>query len=435
MTELFIIAPARPPRWVARLVAALEACGVECEVVQGLGGALERWHLEIGGERGGMPAFSEAVEGRQSVEVRLCARDGDGSRELRAGCFPYASRHARTLERIADICAGWIRQELRACSGSPIALVLCNRAPRLSLFERVRFLVHETVRLTGHALRHAFEETRWDVALTRSSLEGFLGDPAGAWLYWVARNRREFLADPFFFPHDGGPQLLCETQHGRRTSLVSIDINERFGERRPLLVGDASSYPYVVDVDGEPWLVPEHHQRERVRAYHLNGSVSLAASWSLDGVAVVDPTIVKHGDRWWLFCTDQESGPNYALRVYWSHDPRGPWHGHARNPVKIDITGARPAGNFFMRDGILHRPAQDCTGRYGRAISIQRIDVLTPERFHETCVARIDAASVGRADAVGVHTLSHGFGWVAIDAQFARWSPRKPLRLLLERLT
>jgi hypothetical protein len=98
--------------------------------------------------------------------------------------------------------------------------------------------------------------------------------------------------------------------------------------------------------------------------------------------------------------------------------------------VKIDIAGARPAGNFFMRDGLLHRPAQDCTERYGHAITIQRIDVLTPEAFAETCVARIDASVARRKGAIGVHTLSHGHGWVALDAQFARWSLSKPLQIL-----
>jgi hypothetical protein len=436
VTQLYVVTQTRPPRWVAGFLAALRSRGVAHEIVHAIAGSFETWSLVIGEERGGVPAFGDAMAGRDGVEVRLTARSDDGpARELRSGYFPYASRHARTLDRIADQCGAWLEQELRAGRSAAVVLDLRRAQSSLCAIDRARFYVREAVRLVGHVARYLFEETRWDVAVTRSSLNGFLQNPRAAWLHWIARTPREFLADPFLIRTEGGPQLLCETQHGDRTSLVTIDLNERFGFRTPMLPTDYSvSYPYVFEVEGEPWLVHEQHQRRRVDAYHLNGSATLVASWELGGIAVVDPTIVRHEGRWWLFCTDQDSGPNYALHVFWAASPYGPWHAHDRNPVKIDIGGARPAGNFFVRDGKLYRPAQDCAGRYGRAIVIQRVDLLTPKHFKETCVARIDSTAVGRKGAVGTHTLSHGHGWVALDAQFARWSAVKPLRLLRERL-
>lgn len=448
---LHVLTDSRTPRWVRHLIASLERFGITPDNSDAAGSAqildLRRastreaspqdgWTLEIGYERGGIPAFDEALRGSDVVEVRLVLRSAGESYAVRSGCFPYASSHARTLERVAHQCARWIAGELQA--PTPIASAPCVEkkivaAP--SVLERTRFAVREIVRRTQHALRFAFEEVRWDVAVANIPLESFIENPHAAWLHWVARDEREFLADPFVAPgHDGGPRLLCETLEQRRPRIVSIDLNDRFGERTPLLdEGAPSSYPFTFELNGETWVTPEQYRSRSVRAYRLNGGVH-PVQWPIfEGIAAVDPSIVHYHGLWWLFCTDEDDAPNYALRIFWSHHPTGPWHPHARNPAKIDITGARPAGSFFLRDGLLHRPSQDCSRRYGRALSIQRIDALTPSEFSETCVARIDASLVRRRSAVGVHTLSYGEGWVALDAQFARWSLRKPLRLLRER--
>ncbi len=449
---MLILTESRPSRWVSRLIADLRQRGVPFAPAGDPGNlrldlrpapvrepaapeGIERWCFIIGDERGGVPAFGEALRGEESVEVRLLAQRGAELRELRYGRFPYASRYARTMDRIAEQCSLWIEQELRTplpFSQLPVSAPTRKPAARIHPLERLGFLAREARRFWHHALRYLFEQVRWDVAVTKSSIEAFLSEPNDAWLHWVGRTDREFLADPFLTrSDDGSPRLLCETLDGTLPRIVAIDLDDRFAERQPLTLGEGpASYPYVFEVDGELWLTPEQHRRTRLDAYRLQGANTCAATLLLDGVAVVDPTIVRHDGLWWLFYTDQRSGPNYALHVCWAEHPRGPWRPHARNPVKIDIAGARPAGNFFMRDGLLHRPAQDCTERYGHAITIQRIDVLTPEAFAETCVARIDASVARRKGAIGVHTLSHGHGWVALDAQFARWSLSKPLQIL-----
>lgn len=458
MKRVLLVEPRRRSRWTARLVASLRERAIDSERVNtiaclsassdrmclDLRAAAERLHapiaglrvlhLEIGGERSGIPAFEEGRKGAHTVEVRLIAREpGKAQHVVRFGRFPYASRHARTIERITGQCAAWIERELAA--PSPLErypLAPLRASSNATLADRAAFTTHEILRFTGHALRYFFEEARWDVAVTRGSVQKFIEDPKAGWLHWFARDRSEFLADPFpVCSEPGKPRLLCETHRGEETTIVAIDLDQRFGSREQLLNANGrSSYPFVLEVDGEPWVIPEQHHKGQIDAYHLNGKAMLVASWRLDEVAAVDATIVQHDGRWWLFCTNEAEGPNYALHVYWSAHPQGPWHAHARNPVKIDVTGARPAGNFFVHEGALYRPAQDCSGRYGRALSIQRIDLLTPHEFEETCVARIDPSVLQRKGAVGVHTLSHGHGWIAVDAQFVRWSLRKALRVL-----
>lgn len=451
--RLHVVIDARPRRWALQLIDALHARGVATsltnhapagEAFLDLRSATARtstsapggWRLEIGRERGGIPAFEEGMSGARVVDVTLGVGDAEGLHVVRYGRFPYVRHHSRMLALVAAQCAAWIRDEL--LNPTPIARCPVQKQKqlsfgRLTLYDRLAFAVRDAARVVKHAIRFGFEEVRWEVAVTKTPIDRFLEDPNAAWLHWIARDRGEFLADPFIVDPSHGPtRLLCETMSGGTASVVSIDLNDRFGARTPLLPNEgASSYPYVFEVGEELWMVPEQRQRRAIHAYRLNGKVEPLDAPIHEGIAAVDSTIVHHEGLWWLFCVDQDDAPNHSLRIFWAHEPRGPWKAHAHNPAKIDIGGARPAGNFFVRDGILHRPAQDCTGRYGQAVAIQRIDVLTPHEFHETTVARIDASNVQRKGAVGTHTLSYGDGWVALDAQFARWSLRKPLRILL----
>ncbi len=435
-----IVTGRRPPRWALDLGKALRSRGVDVVLSEGTTPETEiisldrRLRLSIGDARGGIPAFGQAVTGAESVDVSLLEEGASGTLLVRSGCFPYASCHRRTLERIVNQCAVWILEELTAATPRE-SMTPWQRPQNLGdprPIDRARFYVRETLRCVHHALRFAFEEVRWDVAVTKGSIESFISNPEANWLVWLARDHREFLADPFVVSdHSGAQRVLCETLQERVPTIVSIDLDDR-AARNPVATGGPASYPYAFEVDGELWITPEQHRKGRLEVYRYRVSGAHHVQPLLD-VPAVDPTIVQYDGLWWLFCTHEDDAPNYALRIYWSEHPGGPWHPHLRNPAKVDVTGARPAGTFFVHDGVLYRPAQDCTARYGRAIAIQRVDVLTPERFEETCVARIDASMLRRKGAVGVHTLSHGFGWIAIDAQFARWSLRKPLRLLRER--
>jgi len=110
----------------------------------------------------------------------------------------------------------------------------------------------------------------------------------------------------------------------------------------------------------------------------------LAEPWfeQLDGFGGIDPTVVRHDGRWWMFCTNPDA-PNHELHAFHAQRLAGPWIAHARNPVKVDVRSARPAGTPFYAAGALHRPAQDCGGGYGRRVVINRVDALTPTEFDE----------------------------------------------------
>jgi hypothetical protein len=133
-----------------------------------------------------------------------------------------------------------------------------------------------------------------------------------------------------------------------------------------------------------------------------------------------------------MFGTRRDRDANAELWLWSAPAFAGPWEPHALNPVKIDVTSARPAGTPFVRDGMLYRPAQDCSHGYGGAIVVNRIDRLDERCFEETVVDRLDL----RTDryAAGNHTVAFGAGLVTIDGKRQIFDLHRSRRELAARL-
>ncbi|MCA1630863.1 MAG: hypothetical protein LC774_11100, partial [Acidobacteria bacterium] len=171
------------------------------------------------------------------------------------------------------------------------------------------------------------------------------------------------------------------------------------------------SYPYVFKWQGDYYMIPEAHQSHSVRLYK---AVEFPARWAFAGTLVEgtysDASVVRHGDRWWLFTVEIT---NDRLRLYHADDLKGPWVEHPRSPVVSgDNTKARPAGRLTPYGDKLVRYAQDDGRFYGRAVRAFVIDRLTTTEYgeHEAEVSPILAGSAEfltwtRWNAKGMHTL------------------------------
>jgi hypothetical protein len=102
-----------------------------------------------------------------------------------------------------------------------------------------------------------------------------------------------------------------------------------------------------------------------------------------------DPTLFRHDGRYWIACADLDFGAHDSLCLLHATCLEGPWQSHRLNPVRIDIRGARPAGNVFRVGDALFRPGQNCAATYGGGITLYRIDALTPDDYQETAVASL----------------------------------------------
>jgi len=135
----------------------------------------------------------------------------------------------------------------------------------------------------------------------------------------------------------------------------------------------------------------------------------------LNGLQVLDPTNLCRNDSWWML--GMRRVPNRDADLWLLQEPHslGAWTPNPTNPVKIDVTSSRRGGTPFVLDGVLYRPAQDCSDGYGSAIVINRVDRLDDTGFTESAVRRVRVG--GHRYPSGSHTLAIGAGLVAVDSR------------------
>jgi hypothetical protein len=292
-------------------------------------------------------------------------------------------------------------------------------------------------RLAAHALRAAFHRSEWTLAW-RTEPEP---DVEGVGPFTIIENPPDrFWADPFPV-RDGDTTWLFVEEFPHAAARAHLAVMELHPDGT---VGPAStvlacpyhlSYPQVFQWRDNWYMVPETLENRTVDLYR---STRFPFAWTherrlLEDVPAVDATLVEIDGRWWMFTTIAPFGgsENDELHIYMADSPLGPWRPHPGNPQAADVRGSRPAGRVFRRDGAWYRPAQDCSRRYGSAMTIQRIVTLTDDRFEEEPAARIEPDWA--PGLLGTHTFNHAGGMTLVDGD--RWRPRfrLPFRLPFRR--
>jgi hypothetical protein len=73
----------------------------------------------------------------------------------------------------------------------------------------------------------------------------------------------------------------------------------------------------------------------------------------------------------------------------------------------------REAGQLFWRKGRLFRPTQDCSVRFGYAITVNEVTKLTPHEFEERPVSYL--APSWMPDLWGTHTWNESSAFQVVD--------------------
>lgn len=400
------------------------------------------WSFHHGDERsqrGGPPCFWELVLGEPITGVLLQRLNEriDGGTPLARAFFPTVPHSYRrnrdqaylgAVELPAQVCRGILAgsaltDERASGSQAPV-----RRPPDW------RTLARFAPRLAANWCRRQFDglarADRWHVGVVDRPLPSLLSDPHIGDARWLPRpdGANRYVADPFGIEtRDGGVMLVEDFDHDDRHGRLAA---YRFGPDgtatgpHPVREFDSHvSYPYLFDVDGQWWCVPESSAARELRAHQFDpATLELGEGvLLLSGRSLTDPTLFRWAERWWLLATDRDRGANTHLRGWWADHPLGPWHQHAVDPLAIDVRGARGAGTPFVVDGVLYRPAQDSTHGYGAAVAIKKVVELSPTCFREERAATVAPDPDGPYPH-GLHTLS-GYGTATlVDGAVSRFS-------------
>ena len=295
--------------------------------------------------------------------------------------------------------------------------------------EMIKFFCRTMINFVDMIITYKISRQSWNVAITDASIQevaGLLGEEAKkaalSRLKWLPELPTRFKADPFGYELGvpGTIRILYESFDWKSGigEIHSVRYDgEAFEDEVVALSAETHlSYPFVIMWEGKRYFIPEHSEAQNVSAFELDRygrAISKRTIFSRSGM--VDATFFEWNGQFWLFALMNDQTQDTELHIFYSQSLWGPWRAHEQNPVKLDVSSARPAGSPFVHEGALYRPSQDCGPNYGSAITINRVDLLTKAEFVEHSVSRMTPIAHSKYS-YGLHTLSSAGNYTMIDA-------------------
>mgnify|MGYP001603756187 CR=1 FL=1 len=222
----------------------------------------------------------------------------------------------------------------------------------------------------------------------------------------------DFVADPFMIKKDDVWYMFMEvlntkTQLGNIGLAVSKDGFKWNYKQIVIEEPFHMSYPYVLECDGEYYMIPETSETYSVRLYKAD---IFPTKWSLAGDILYgrsykDSTIFRHNDMWWMFTSDRYD----FLRLYYADNLMGAWTEHPESPVVRKQSGmARPGGRVVHLNGKIIRYAQEGKPERGfqiKAFEITELSTISYKERHIEGVSMLKADYNSRWISKGGHNI------------------------------
>jgi hypothetical protein len=358
----------------------------------------------------------------------------DGGVILKKGYFPTTLRSlAKTRETIfngattwpAQVCHDILCGQANYVDGPPSSsrAPIYRRPTNLQTLALVFTLARNQARYLGERL---FVQTTWGVGIWEQPIGRVLkpGQRIEIRYFPELSTSYSFCADPFGIVRDGTLNVLCEkfpygrsSRGGISTFRLEKDLDGR--HMRPAFdVGTHMSYPFLLQWNDEIYCIPEIAGANRISLFKATRFPEewVEHSVLVEGFAGVDSSVAFFEGRWWLFTSNGRNGIAWQLHIYYADRLEGPWFPHPLNPVKTDVRSSRSAGTPFIHEGVLFRPAQDCSRGYGRRVVVNRVLKLTPTDFIEVAETAI-GPDMSSPFPHGIHHLASVGTWTLVDGR------------------
>ncbi|MEP7108287.1 MAG: hypothetical protein ABI760_09890 [Ferruginibacter sp.] len=259
---------------------------------------------------------------------------------------------------------------------------------------------------------------QWNIGLSRGNIEQIIREKNChlSFKWFPLNDPARSIADPFLFKDTAGNlnliyedfSMIDPASYGK---IVLATLDPEFtltGNKKMLDTKSHTSYPFVFVENSKTYIIPETGSKNKVSAfeYDFKNKCLINERVIINNLPLLDSTIFKHGDKYWLFATLSVPGfAHSALHIYYADSLFGKYQPHPNNPVKNNLNGSRPAGNIIKVDGEIYRPAQNCGQHYGESLSINRVTKLSVVEFAEEFYFKIQPDKTSEFNS-GVHTLN-----------------------------
>lgn len=274
---------------------------------------------------------------------------------------------------------------------------------------------------------------KWIIGICRDDIKEIIRtktfDPD---INWIRIKHDKLIADPFFLDSTNGnfkiiyEELRYKDYYGK-ISMMSFDQSfKQINHKMILDTKSHLSYPFVFKENNKSYVFPESKQNGKLSCYEYDPiNESLNFSQNILDLPLLDSTILKHKNKYWIFGTISDNGYDYNLNIFFSESLLGPYVPHPNNPVKRGLDGTRSAGNFIEVDGIYYRPTQNCAIEYGQSIAINKVIELNENNYAEESymTIRINTKNKNNYGLETIHTINVMDNIILVDGIHRSFRP------------
>lgn len=275
---------------------------------------------------------------------------------------------------------------------------------------------------------------QWSIGLCRGDIKEIIRSKSfDQNIYWLPlKSFDHFQADPFLIrSKNGNINILHEDfpfdDYYGRISLMTLDNNFKLMNHKILLDTKSHlSYPLIYTENNRTFVFPEAAHSGKLLCYEYDPvNETLNYPQVILDLPLLDSTILKHDEKYWLFGTLYGEDPHNKLYIYYSDNLFGPYTPHPENPVKNSLDGSRPAGNFIKIDNTIYRPSQNCKNQYGESMTINKVNLLNELHFEEEPYMEIfiDRKKHNNKKMNTIHTINILDDIIAVDGSKWTFSP------------
>lgn len=238
-------------------------------------------------------------------------------------------------------------------------------------------------------------------------------------------------ADPFVIQQKGKDYIFIEemTFRGKKGHIAVMEAEGKgqYSTPRPVLKRPYHlSYPFIFRHKDQLYMMPETLQNQSIELYkcHIFPDKWQFEKTLISDISATDATLFNYRDTFWLF-TSVDTHPGTSINdelflFYASSLTDTHWTPHPQNPIVSDVRFARPAGNLFIQNGKLLRPAQDCSKHYGYGMQIMEVTTINKETYAEQHAQSIYPELAKEKKIAGTHTLNFSDNLTVSDGIFIR---------------
>lgn len=404
------------------------------------------WSYHHGDEkefRGGPPGFWEIFRGKPTTACILqrLTPTLDGGIVLKKGVFKTTNHsYSYHLDTIFTNTAIWLKQVgldilyndkvvnkvLPSKEKLPI-----NKAPTngvLIIF--FLLLLKNKIKFWYISL---FQVEIWSVGILQNTKKDlFSKQPLQA--KWLEDTKKlSYRADPFVTTINNRQVIFFERYNysNHKGHIAGIPVEgDSNKEVEVLNTSSHYSYPFIFRDKDQVLCLPEGYMEKTASLYSIESKLELVQPKPLlKDIEAIDSSLLFHNNKYWLFCTINKQLHNAQLYIFYSDSLDDEFKPHLLNPVKTDISSARPAGSFFEFEGSIIRSSQNCSETYGGSLMLNKIFKLTETDYKEELVKEIKPFD--KQFNKGLHHISIDNDTIVVDSKKYIYSLIQAIKRLL----